>query len=133
MPFDLRAEVVADLAELATAFQPLDAAGQPADVDAAVTLPTPFGRGVNNGTGDGADDVREPTAVWVYTGRHTGPFLGFVPTGAPVTITGVTVFRRPEDTPSGDVECHRVIDWLDVLGQIGVTLQSRSVAATVDP
>jgi len=123
--FDLRSHVVRDLEALVEAFEPVDPAGDSTDIDAAISFPAPFQEGVNN-----REDVREPTAVWSFTGRHTGPLLGFDPTFEVVTITGVTVFRRAEDTESGEVECHRVIDWLDALAQIGVTLHHRTIAET---
>jgi hypothetical protein len=125
--FDLRTNLVEDLQELADVFEPLDRDGNRCDVDGAVELPRPFAEGVNRGA-----DVPEPTAVWTFTGRHVGPLLGFDATGEVVTITGITVFRRPEDTESGEVECYRSIDWLDVLGQIGVVLHHRSIPEVLD-
>jgi len=63
-------------------------------------------------------------ATWTFTGRHTGRFLSFEPTGLDVEISGVTIY---------DVELqsfYRSIDWAAVLLQIGVGLTGRAVDAT---
>ena len=57
--------------------------------------------------------------VWVMRGTHEGEWLGVPPTGRPVAMRGMHLFRRHDGQP---VEIWAVIDHLDLLLQLGVPL-----------
>ena len=59
--------------------------------------------------------------VWEYHATHTDFFQGVGPTGRPVTIRGVTVVDRSGPQPL----FHRYVDWLEVMGQLGLTSTHR--------
>jgi hypothetical protein len=124
---EARDEVRRDLMQLEAAFEPIDGQRQPCALVDAVTFGSPFAPGA-----DEDDQLPEPVVVWTFTGRHNrDALLGFAPTGADVTITGVTLVRR--DPATGEVSCFSVVDWLDVLQQAGAVLYSRTVPAPVEP
>jgi predicted ester cyclase len=53
---------------------------------------------------------------FVYHGTHEGQWLGVAPTGRQVTFTGTTMNRFADGVM---VEADVVLDWLDVLEQLG--------------
>jgi predicted ester cyclase len=53
---------------------------------------------------------------FVYHGTHEGEWLGVAPTGRQVTFTGTTMNRFADGVM---VEADVVMDWLDVLEQLG--------------
>lgn len=65
------------------------------------------------------------TAIpWTWSGRNEGArLLGLDPTGRRITVRGMTIVRMVDDQPI----LHRYIDWLDVLGQMGVAIYGRPI------
>ena len=72
--------------------------------------------------GEPISNGRHTAIVWEYHGRHTAAFQGVQPTGREVVIRGTTVVdvsRRSRPV------FHRYVDWLDVMGQLGMTSTHR--------
>jgi hypothetical protein len=68
--------------------------------------------------------------VWSVHAHHIGTFAGVDATGNEVEITGVTIVRH--GVTRDDVAVFRFIDWMTVLGQLGVTINTRSIPFPVD-
>jgi hypothetical protein len=60
---------------------------------------------------------------WTWHGRDTLGFHGYRPTGAVVEIHGVTVVEH--DADRDETLFHRFVDWLDVIGQLGLGVSGR--------
>lgn len=68
------------------------------------------------------------SVVWEYAGRHTAVFQGIQPTGREVMIRGVTVVDHTGPAP----RFHRYVDWLDLMGQLGVSAAMRPAVDALD-
>jgi hypothetical protein len=70
--------------------------------------------------GDGLSAIANENSavvVWQFTGRHTGEFQYIEATGRDVVVQGCSVI-----SPGGDgFELRHYINWVGVLGQLGVT------------
>jgi hypothetical protein len=60
---------------------------------------------------------------WTWRGVDTIGFQGYKPTGAVVEVRGVTVVEF--DAEDGATLFHRYVDWLDVIGQLGLSVSGR--------
>lgn len=60
--------------------------------------------------------------AWQWKGIHRGLF-GIAPTNEVVIVRGATLVAGTDEEPA----LHRYIDWLDVLGQIGMTVSPRPI------
>ena len=81
----------------------------------------------------GTDEVsndRLGVVAWEWDGQDTLGFNGLFPTDKPVTVRGVTVVeQRGAEGPL----FHRYIDWIGVVGQLGLAFVGRpSIAALGD-
>ena len=77
-------------------------------------------------------DGRVSAIAWEWKGIDVGLFNDpeleeqhrvFAPTGAEVTVRGVTLVTQTDDGPI----LHRYIDWLDVFTQVGITISPRPI------
>src|SRR5665213_1161116 len=73
---------------------------------------------------------RYTAQMWEYRGVHSAAFQGISATGNPVVVRGVTVV---DGRDSNDPKFHRYIDWLEVMGQIGLTSTARPAVAELPP
>src|SRR5215469_284690 len=65
------------------------------------------------------DQIAEEETVvtrWTLRGTHQGEFLGIAPTGKPVTVSGVSIWRFAEGKA---VEAWVEMNWLGLLQQLG--------------
>jgi hypothetical protein len=67
---------------------------------------------------------------WAIDAVHDGDFAGIAPTGARVTIEGVTIVQHGADDGSTDPLYLRYVDWAGVFAQLGVGTTGRPV---IDP
>jgi SnoaL-like polyketide cyclase len=80
------------------------------------------GNPLSYGAGEGPDRRDTVGVAWLFTGRHTGHFVGIDPTGVDVRIVGMTVLQ----TANGETIGRSYIDWHYVLAQLG-SVPSRTV------
>jgi len=77
-----------------------------------------FHTGLHGGDVGLIDNERCAVVVWEYQGVHSAEFLGIEATGTPVTIEGCTVVSLDQE---GQLQYRRYVNWVGVLGQLGVT------------
>ena len=70
-------------------------------------------------------DGRVALVAWEWHGRHEGLF-GVDATGEPVIVRGVTLVDYVGGGGDEPV-LHRYVDWLDVMAQIGITVNPRPI------
>lgn len=74
------------------------------------------------------DNVRTVVIRWIVTGTHLGPFMGIAPTGKPINVTGMSMYR----ISSGQI-VDEWVEWdcLGLMQQLGVVpiLQHETTAA----
>lgn len=61
---------------------------------------------------------------WRYSAEHTGVLGGLQPTGKTLHIEGVTIV---EDLDGSEPSFRRIIDWVAVMAQLGLSTSGRPV------
>ena len=77
-------------------------------------------------------DTQGRSAIgWSVTARHVGDFEGIAATNAEVLIEGITIVDCRNEGSDG-VVFWRVVNWIGVYGQLGVTTSGRSFPTAKD-
>lgn len=90
------------------------------DRDALMVMFAAWGAGFGDGAAKIEDLIAEGDQVtkrWIYTGTHTGEFMGIPPTGKAIKMTAITIYRL---VGGKVVECWWNYDSLGLMQQLGV-------------
>lgn len=96
-----------------------------ADVEQGLGAVFPGGAGfalAEPGERGGIAGENVEAVVWTWNGQDTVGFQGLQPTGAEVTVSGITLIERD---PVEEFTYRRYVDWLAVAHQLGLSFDGR--------